>query len=210
MKLPKEFYTRNNVVQIAKELLGKVLVTKINKQITSGIIVETEAYNGIYDKACHAYNGRKTERTKVMYEEGGISYVYFCYGMHYLFNVITNVKDIPDAVLIRGIIPYHGQKYIFQRISTRSLVKNVLNGPGKVTKALGIDKSFNSVSLLGNKIWIEDDSILIKENDIIVGTRIGVDYAGEDALLPYRFYLDNTVLSAFVENFNLSKPPTIN
>lgn len=190
MKLTKDFYTRENVVQIAKELLGKILVTKINGKITSGIITETEAYNGIYDKACHAYNGRKTERNKVMYEEGGISYVYFCYGMHYLFNVVTNKKDVPDAVLIRGVIPYEGKKIIFQRISEKSMKKGVLNGPGKVTKALSIDKSLNGISLVGNKIWIEDENIWIDKNQIISGPRIGVDYAGEDALLPYRFYVE--------------------
>jgi DNA-3-methyladenine glycosylase len=187
MKLKKDFYIRENVVQIANDLLGKILVTKVDGKITSGIIVETEAYNGIYDKACHAYGGRKTDRTKVMYEEGGVSYVYFCYGMHYLFNVVTNKKEVPDAVLIRGIIPLKNKKWIFQRISERSLKNGVLNGPGKVTKALGINKSLNGVSLLGNQIWIEDDGILIPQNDIIVGPRIGVDYAGEDALLPYRF-----------------------
>lgn len=190
MKLKKDFYTRDNVVQIAKDLLGKILITKIDGKITSGIITETEAYNGIFDKACHAYNGRKTERNKVMYEEGGISYVYFCYGMHYLFNVVTNKKDVPDAVLIRGIIPYEGKKIIFQRISEKSMKKGVLNGPGKVTKALSIDKSLNGISLNGNKIWIEDENIWIDKNKIISGPRIGVDYAGEDALLPYRFYVE--------------------
>jgi len=191
MKLKKDFYIRENVVQIANDLLGKILVTKVDGKITSGIVVETEAYNGIYDKACHAYGGRKTDRTKVMYEEGGVSYVYFCYGMHYLFNVVTNKKEVPDAVLIRGIIPLKNKKWIFQRISERSLKNGVLNGPGKVTKALGINKSLNGVSLLGNQIWIEDDGILIPQNDILVGPRIGVDYAGEDALLPYRFLVKN-------------------
>lgn len=200
MKLPKDFYTRTNVVEIAQDLLGKILVTRKDKKITAGIIVETEAYNGIHDKACHAYGGRKTERTKVMYEEGGISYVYFCYGMHYLFNVVTNAKGVPDAVLIRGIIPHKGTEYIFQRISTKSLVKNVLNGPGKVTKALAIDKSLNAVSLLGNKIWIEDDGILIDKKDIITSTRIGVDYAEEDALLPYRFYLNDKCIIKLINN----------
>ncbi|HPQ08404.1 MAG TPA: DNA-3-methyladenine glycosylase [Bacteroidia bacterium] len=191
MVLSKEFYLRDNVVEIAKELLGKVLVTKINGKITTGIIVETEAYNGIYDKACHAYNGRKTERNKVMYEEGGISYVYFCYGMHYLFNVVTNQKNVPDAVLIRGIIPQKGKDIIFQRISEKSLKKGVLNGPGKVTKALKIDKSLNGASLMSNKIWIEDEGIKISNNHIITTTRIGIDYAEEDALLPFRFLVNN-------------------
>ncbi len=187
MKLKKDFYLRENVVQIAKDLLGKILITKINGKLTSGIIVETEAYNGIYDKACHAYGGRKTERNKIMYERGGISYVYFCYGMHYLFNVITNKKYIPDAVLIRAILPYDGKEYVFDRISEKSMNKGILNGPGKVTKALGIDKSLNAISLLGNILWITDENISIDENKIQACPRIGVDYAGEDALLPYRF-----------------------
>ncbi|MCX7727865.1 MAG: DNA-3-methyladenine glycosylase [Bacteroidia bacterium] len=194
MKLDKYFYTRNNVVEIARDLLGKTLVTKIDNIITSGIIVETEAYNGIYDKACHAYGNRKTERTKVMYEEGGVSYVYFCYGMHYLFNVVTNKKDIPDAVLIRSVIPYDGKEYMFQRISEKSMKKGILNGPGKITKALHIDKSFNAESLLGDRIWMEDIKIKVYSHDILSTPRIGVDYAGKDALLPYRFILKDEKL----------------
>jgi DNA-3-methyladenine glycosylase len=200
MKLKLDFYTRSNVLQIAKEILGKILVTNINGQLTSGIIVETEAYNGIYDKACHAYGGKVTPRNKVMYEEGGISYVYFCYGMHYLFNVVTNQKNIPDAVLIRGIIPYKGKEFIFQRISEKSMKKGVLNGPGKVTKALQIDKKLNGESLLGKKIWIEDDNIKINKKDIVVTPRIGVDYAGDDALLPYRFLLKDETIKSIISS----------
>lgn len=196
MKLTSDFYIRDNVLQIAKDLLGKILITNINGQITSGIIVETEAYNGIHDKACHAYGGKITPRNKVMYEKGGISYVYFCYGMHYLFNVVTNQKNIPDAVLIRGIIPYTGKEIIFQRISEKSMKKGVLNGPGKVTKALQIDKNLNGESLLGKKIWIQDDNIKIRKNDIVITPRIGVDYAEEDALLPYRFLLNDDVIKS--------------
>ncbi len=195
MLLKEDFYIRENVVQIAKELLGKVLVTKVNGKLTAGIITETEAYNGIYDKACHAYNGKITERNKIMYAEGGVSYVYLCYGMHYLFNVITNKKNIPDAVLIRGIMPYKGEKYIFERINQQSLKNGILNGPGKVTKALHIDKSFNGESLIHNKkIWIEDEDIQILEDKINIGKRIGIDYAEEDALLPYRFWIDRETL----------------
>ncbi|GIV29719.1 MAG: DNA-3-methyladenine glycosylase [Bacteroidia bacterium] len=196
MKLKLDFYIRNNVLQIAKDLLGKILITNINGQLTSGIIVETEAYNGIHDKACHAYGGKITPRNKVMYEQGGISYVYFCYGMHYLFNVVTNQKNIPDAVLIRGIIPCKGKEIIFQRIPEKSMKKGVFNGPGKVTKALLIDKNLNGESLLGKKIWIEDDNIKINKNHIVITPRIGIDYAGEDALLPYRFLLNENVIKS--------------
>src|SRR5688572_7863163 len=103
MKLKRDFYTREDVVLVAKELLGKVLCTKWNGKTTSGIITETEAYEGITDRASHAYRGRRTERTEIMYSEGGTAYVYLCYGMHHLFNVVTNKKDIPHAVLIRAV-----------------------------------------------------------------------------------------------------------
>lgn len=189
MKIQREFYLRENVTEIAKDLLGKVLITKHNNKTTSGIIVETEAYNGIFDKACHAYGGKKTKRNKVMYEGGGLSYVYLCYGIHYLFNVVTNQINIPDAVLIRSIIPLDGKTTIFSRISEKSMKHGILNGPGKVTKALDINISHNAESLLGNKIWIEDAGIKINKEKIFEGPRIGIDYAGEDALLPYRFYI---------------------
>lgn len=202
MKLPKEFYTRSQVLDIAKDLLGKILVTNIQGKRTSGIIVETEAYNGIYDKACHAYGGRKTERNKVMYEEGGISYVYFCYGMHYLFNVVTNKKDIPDAVLIRGLIPYEGETEIFKRLPKTSLKKDVLNGPGKVTKALGIDKTLNGVSLRSHTIWIKDAGIQVPASAIISCPRVGVDYAGEDALLPYRFLVKEEFIQSLTQTMH--------
>ncbi len=190
MKLPKNYYLNESVVDIAKDLIGKVLITRINNIATAGIITETEAYNGIYDKACHAYNGRITERNKVLYETGGISYVYLCYGMHYLFNVVTNKKNIPEAVLIRAIKPIEGLTTIFKRISKQSLTNNIFSGPGKVTKALGIDKRLNTQALTGNQIWIEDKSIKINYQHLSVGPRIGVDYAQEDALLPYRFYIN--------------------
>lgn len=188
-KLPKEFYTRNNVVQISKDLLGKVLYTKFNGIVTSGIITETEAYEGETDKASHAYGGRRTQRTKVMYSEGGCSYVYLCYGIHYLFNVVTNVKDIPHAVLIRGIKPLEGIDTILKRRKQNQLSKNLTIGPGKVTQALSIDTTFNCLNLQGDNVWIEDHHIKVNEKDILISKRIGIDYAQEDALLPYRFEL---------------------
>lgn len=188
MKLKRDFYTRTNVVKISMDLLGKVLFTKINGVITAGIITETEAYAGVTDKASHAYGGRRTERTEVMYSEGGTAYVYLCYGMYHLFNVVTNKKDIPDAVLIRAIKPFEGIKKIMQRrgMNEKKLEK-ICNGPGKVSQALGIKVSHTGENLLGNKIWIEDRGIKIPKNHIIKSPRIGVEYAGNDALLPYRF-----------------------
>jgi DNA-3-methyladenine glycosylase len=191
MKLKKAYYLEPNVVKLAKDLLGKVLVTKEGRTITSGIITETEAYNGIVDKASHAYGNRRTNRTEIMFKEGGTSYVYLCYGIHYLFNVVTNVKDHPHAVLIRAIQPLQGKELILRRRGVAKPDKKLCVGPGKVSQALGINMKHNGLDLTGNKIWIEDIGIKIKPKDILVGPRIGVDYAGEDAKLPYRFWVES-------------------
>ena len=190
-KLSKDFYLQENVVELSKQLLGKILFTKEGKTITAGIITETEAYAGTTDKASHAYGGRRTERTETMYAEGGVSYVYLCYGMYSLFNVVTNRKDIPHAVLVRAIQPIEGIRTILQRRKSDKLKKGLTTGPGKVSMALGINfRNHNAQNLSGNKIWIEDRGILIPEKQIHKGPRIGVDYAGEDANLPYRFWIN--------------------
>lgn len=190
MKLKKPYYLEPNVVKLAKDLLGKVLVTREGKILTSGIITETEAYNGIVDKASHAYGNRRTERTEIMFREGGTSYVYLCYGIHYLFNVVINVKDHPHAVLIRAIQPLQGKEIILRRRGVAKPDKKLCIGPGKVSQALGITLKHNGLDLTGDKIWIEDRGIQLKPKDILVGPRIGVDYAGEDAKLPYRFWTE--------------------
>jgi DNA-3-methyladenine glycosylase len=187
MKLTREFYLRSNVITIAKELLGKVLVTRIDGKLTSGIICETEAYNGIIDKASHSYGGRRTARTETMYAEGGVAYVYLCYGIHHLFNVVTNTKDNPHAVLIRGIQPLDGIPEMLKRKKIRSFKKNMGIGPGNVSTCLGLHISQNKADLGGKTIWIEDRGISVIKKQIVAGPRVGVDYAGEDALLPYRF-----------------------
>jgi DNA-3-methyladenine glycosylase len=187
MKLKRDFYLSEDVVSIAKELLGKYLYTNFEGIITSGIICETEAYAGVTDKASHAFGGRRTERTEIMYEQGGTAYVYLCYGIHSLFNVVTNFKDIPHAVLIRGIQPVEGIDKMLERTGKKKLDNNFGIGPGKVSKALGIHFKDTGIDLTGNIIWIEDKGFKINEKDIVASTRIGVDYAGEDALLPYRF-----------------------
>lgn len=186
-KLPHDFYLRKNVLKIAQELLGKVLVTQMNGLLTSGIICETEAYNGVIDKASHAYGGRRTQRTETMFMEGGRAYIYLCYGIHHLFNVVTNVNDIPHAVLIRGIVPVDGMEEMVARKKLSSPKKNMGIGPGNVSTCLGLHTKFDREHLQGNKIWIEDRAIPISKNKIISGPRVGVDYAGEDAKLPYRF-----------------------
>jgi DNA-3-methyladenine glycosylase len=187
MKLNREFYIREDVVQIAQELLGKVLFTRINRKITAGIITETEAYKGIVDRASHSFGNRRTKRTEVMYSIGGTAYIYLCYGIHHLFNVVTNKKDIPDAVLIRAIKPYTGIEIILKRRRKKELEEKICYGPGNVSQALGIKTFHSGTDLLGNMIWIEDKGIKVSNSDIIKNPRIGVDYAGADALLPYRF-----------------------
>ena len=188
MKLPDSFYQRTNVVKIARELLGKVLFTNVNGIITAGMIVETEAYSW-REKGCHAYRAKKTNRNAVMFEGGGHTYVYLCYGMHYLFNIVTNEPDVPEAVLIRAVQPVHGIEEMLMR---RGKLKNefhLTSGPGKLTKALGIDRKLNGKFLLGNEVWVEDSGTKISSRNILASPRIGIDYAGDDALLPWRFTL---------------------
>lgn len=188
-KLPLEFYQRKDVVKIAKELLGKILVTNWKGIVTSGRIVECEAYAGVIDKASHASGGRRTARTEIMFGEGGFAYVYLCYGIHHLFNVVTNSKDIPHAILIRALDPIEGIEEMLLRTSKKKFDHTLTRGPGNVSKALGIFTKDTGESLLGKKIFIGEDGVTYKKNEIGISPRIGVDYAGADALLPYRFYV---------------------
>lgn len=189
-KLLPEFYLQPDVVQVAKLLLGKLLVTNLDGVRTSVIITETEAYEGITDKASHAYGNRYTNRTETMYREGGIAYVYLCYGIHHLFNVVTNSNGTPHAVLIRAGQPIDGLATMLERRKKTGLKFNLTNGPGSLSKALGITTQLNAESLHGSHIWIEDQSP-VKSTQIIASPRVGVDYAAEDALLPYRFRIRN-------------------
>ena len=189
MKLLQPYYCNTDTLQLSKNLLGKKLVTNFDNKLTSGIIVETEAYLGINDKASHAYGGKKTNRTNIMYHKGGVAYVYLCYGMYSLFNIVCNIKNIPHAILIRAIEPIDGIDIMKSRRKINGV--NLTNGPGKLSKALGITKMNNNQSLLENIIWIEDIDHAIVDKNILSVPRIGVDYAGKDARLPYRFYIKN-------------------
>ncbi|CAH0262299.1 DNA-3-methyladenine glycosylase [Chryseobacterium sp. WG14] len=191
MKLPLSYYSNQDVLFLAQNLLGKVLFTAIGDDITAGIIVETEAYFGVQDKASHAYGGRRTNRTEPLYSHGGISYVYLCYGIHHLFNVVTSVEDDPHAVLIRAVEPLIGKEIMEYRRNMPFSKAAISSGPGSAAKALGINQSFNKKDLTGDEIWIEDHGILYKPDEIIAGPRIGVAYAQEDALLPWRFFVKN-------------------
>ena len=190
MKLEQTFYTIPTVTQIVKKLLGKVIYTQFDGILTGGIITETEAYKGITDKASHAYNNRRTKRTEIMYSNGGLAYVYLCYGVHHLFNFVTNQQGIPHAVLLRGIYPIEGIPSMEKRTNKKFSQKGFSDGPGKLSKALAIKTHNTGLNLSGNKIWIEDKGITINKEDIRATPRIGVDYAGEDAALLYRFLID--------------------
>ena len=188
-KLQFSFYQRGNVVQIARELLGKILVTNWKGIVTSGRIVECEAYAGAIDKASHASGGRRTARNEIMYGEGGYAYVYLCYGIHHLFNVVTNSKEIPHAILIRALDPLEGIEEMLLRTNKKKLDHTLTRGPGNVSKALGVSTKHTGTSLLGKKIFLADDGASVSKRLIASSPRIGVDYAGKDALLPYRFYV---------------------
>lgn len=189
MKLPQQFYQGDDVVAISRALIGKYLFTYIDGAITGGYIVETEAYNGVIDRASHAFGNRLTPRTKTMFEHGGIAYVYLCYGIHEMFNVVTSVEGQPHAILIRAINPTDGLDIMQFRRNMPVVKPTITSGPGSVAKALGISRTVNAVSLQGDEIWIEDRGLVIDADQIAAVPRVGVDYAGEDALLPYRFYV---------------------
>jgi len=189
MKLSRSFYERPNVVELAKDILGKQLHTQINGKHTFGLITEVEAYAGQNDKACHANGGLRSKRTEVMYGRGGYSYVYLCYGIHNLFNIVTNKENHADAVLIRGIEPLSGEKEMLKRRNMDKMHKRLSAGPGTLTQALAINtKDHYGIDLLGDTIWLAHGKSL-SEDDIVSSTRIGVDYAEEDALKPWRFYI---------------------
>lgn len=190
MKLPRDFYLRDDVVAISNELLGKVLCTRLNGNLTKAVITETEAYAGVTDKASHAYGNKRTKRTEPMFGRGGTAYVYLCYGIHHLFNVVTNMSDIPHAVLIRAGVSLAGTDIMLKRRNKEKVDKTLLGGPGSLAKALGITTDHTGLSLLGKQIWIEDQGVEVADDAVLVGPRVGVDYAADDAALPYRFRAD--------------------
>ncbi|MDD4565039.1 MAG: DNA-3-methyladenine glycosylase [Eubacteriales bacterium] len=198
--LNREFYNRDSLI-VAKELLGKLLVHEIEGQRISVKIAETEAYMGIGDKAAHSYGGKRTQRVEVMYGDPGFSYVYFVYGMHYLFNIVTREEGNPQAVLIRGAEPIEGLDMIAQNRFgvpyaqlSKSQIRNLTNGPGKLCRALSIDNSLNGEDLCCDKLYVEEGE---KEKFRTVSAkRVGIDYAGEAKDYLWRFYIkDNNYVS---------------
>jgi DNA-3-methyladenine glycosylase len=202
-KLPREFYMRGDTLEIAQDLLGKLLVipTAAGERI-SGMIVETEAYLGATDKAAHSYGNRRTPRTETMFAVGGTAYIFFIYGMYFQFNVVVGAIDTPHAILIRAVEPVENVEIMQMRRNSKSknpnrkiLDKNLTSGPGKLCIALGIDRTFNNEDLLGKKVWLEDFKA-ISDSEISRGKRIGIDYAEEFAEKPWRFWVkDNLFVS---------------
>jgi len=192
-RIRKAFFTSPDVIEISRCLLGKYLFTRTgNAGITGGMIVETEAYAGPEDKASHAHNNRRTKRTETIFHEGGVAYVYLCYGMYPLFNIVTNVEGIPHAVLVRAIQPTSGIPIMLKRRNKRKIDRTVSSGPGTLCKALGIGLRHNGTALTGKNIWLEDRGIVITPSQISASPRIGVDYAGSHARRPWRFRIKDS------------------
>jgi DNA-3-methyladenine glycosylase len=193
-RLTATFYQQDDVVQLAQQLLGKVLVTRFGGIRTAGRITETEAYRGADDRACHAFGYKRTARTEVMFRAGGHAYIYLCYGIHHLFNVVTSAEGIPNAVLIRAIEPLEGMAHMYQRRHRKQTDRpypTLTNGPGALAQALGFHSSMSGQNMLDadTPFWLEDDGFL--PTQINSGPRIGVDYAGECAAWPWRFWIRN-------------------
>jgi len=196
-KIDMAWYQHSNVVEVAKNLLGKLLCTNFEGFIVKGKIVETEAYSGDNDKACHANNQRLTKRNRVMFAAGGHAYVYLCYGIHHLFNVVTNLEGKADAVLIRALEPIEGIETMLNRRKMKKIEKRLTGGPGVLSQAMGIKTIHYGTSLNSNSIGIEDAPEIPSEH-IVSSTRIGVEYADEDAQKPWRFYIkENSWVSRF-------------
>jgi DNA-3-methyladenine glycosylase len=187
--LGAEYYLNEDTLFLAEDLLGKLLITRFEGMETIGRIVETEAYLGITDRASHAYGGRRTQRTEIMYHAGGHAYVYLCYGIHHLFNIVTHRENIPHAILIRALEPVHGISHMLFRRNKKRQDNTLTRGPGSLAMAMGIRTLHSGCSLQHPELFIAADAFSFDKKNIASGPRIGVDYAGEDARLPYRFYV---------------------
>lgn len=184
VKLSREFYNRD-VLTVAEEILGKILVHKTKEGVAKGKIVEVEAYNGLCDKAAHSYQNLRTERTKIQYGQGGYAYVYLIYGMHICMNIVTNRKDLPEVLLLRALEPVEGIDLMKKRRKTDNL-KNLCSGPGKLSQAMGITRENYGEDLCGDSFYLEDAPVLAPE-EIRRTKRINIDYAEEAADFLWRF-----------------------
>ncbi len=192
--IPATHFEQADTLMLAKALIGKILVSNIEGLSTMGRIVETEAYLGVTDKASHAFGHRKTKRTSTMYLKGGHAYVYLCYGIHHLFNIVTHEEGVPHAILIRAFEPLEGIDTMLHRRGKTKLDFTLSRGPGSVSKALGIHTQHSGLLLNSDWLYVADDSEAYSQESVIATPRIGVGYAGVDALLPYRFLLKGSKL----------------
>jgi DNA-3-methyladenine glycosylase len=189
-KLPREFYLQDTI-EVARQLLGKKLVhVRPDGQRLSGLIVETEAYLGLDDPACHSFGGRLTDRTAPLYDEGGVSYIYFIYGMYYCFNVVVRAEGHPEAVLVRGLEPLEGVAIMQAHHEHSRPVHELANGPGKLCQALELDKNLNRMSLISDTIYISDEKEVADE-DIEDSPRVGIGYAEDATQWPLRYFIRN-------------------
>ena len=187
-KLSDQFYLREDTIQIARELLGKKVFSMAGDMLTGGIIVETEAYRGPEDRGSHAWNNRRTNRTEIMYAAGGVAYMYICYGIHDMLNIVTGPENTSHAILIRALEPIVGLEIMQERRKVYNKDTRLCQGPGALAQALGLNKSFNGKSLRGNEIWIEHAD-LIPEEQIIASARVGMNFDGPYKTIPWRFYI---------------------
>ena len=198
-KVPEDFYLGQDVLLLARQLLGMHLVTRMGGQATAGRIVEVEAYAGATDNASHAYGNRRTARTEVMFARGGVAYVYLCYGIHHLFNVVTHEAGTPHAILVRAVEPTMGIGIMQQRRGMALATPRLTAGPGALSQALGITTLHTGQSLQGPSIWIEDHGEQVQDSQILASPRVGVAYAGADAMLPYRFRIRDCIWTSPAE-----------
>jgi len=205
-KLPVSFYEHPSVTYLGKELIGKHLCTYLDGVFCRGRIVETEAYCGASDKACHAHFNRFTKRTAVMFGAPGHAYVYLCYGIHALFNIVTNVSGMADAVLVRAVQPLEGLAHMLERRGLSETAYRLTAGPGAMSKAMGIGIRNNQANLQGPEIWIEDVGERPASAELLASPRVGIDYAGDDVYLPWRYRLQgNPWVSKAKANVEKSK-----
>jgi len=191
--IPEDYYLQPDVVALSRSFLGKYLITNIDGYLCGGKIVETEAYSHINDKACHSHLQRKTTRTEVMFRRGGVAYVYIVYGFHHMFNMITNEEGKADAVLVRAIEPTLGHEYMMERRNLDQINNRLTGGPGMLSQALAIDRELYGVPLTtGELVWLEDHGEDIPDERVVASPRVGIDYAGEDAQLPWRFRIKDS------------------
>jgi len=189
LDLPQEYYLNTNTLFLAKDILGKKLCTHINGNYTAGIIVETEAYCGTNDMACHGRHGHRTPRNKTLFAQGGVFYVYICYGIHHLLNIVTHNENEPHAILIRALMPIEGIEIMLDRRKKSKVDYTITKGPGALTQALGITSYYDAIPCNSDTIWLENTAITYKDEDIFNGPRVGVSNCGNDAILPYRYYI---------------------